>query len=174
MSHQVFLGLGTNLGQRQHNLEQAIAGLDEVVNVTAVSPIYETEPWGLVEQPAFLNACLSGKTEHSPQNLLSFIKNLETEMGREATQKWGPRLIDIDILLYENTVLQMNGLTIPHPHLHERAFVLAPLADIAPEVEHPVLGQTIGELRTAVNLSTVHRLPNPLFFSSKIEPLLNK
>jgi 2-amino-4-hydroxy-6-hydroxymethyldihydropteridine diphosphokinase len=170
MDHQLFLGLGSNLGQRQHNLEQAIAGLSKVMKVTAVSPIYEAEPWGLLEQPTFLNACLSGETEHSPQNLLIFIKNLEIEMGRRAAPKWGPRLIDIDILLYENIVLQMNGLTIPHPHLHERAFVLAPLADIAPEVKHPVLGQTIGELRTAVNLSTIHRLPNPLFFSAKIEP----
>jgi 2-amino-4-hydroxy-6-hydroxymethyldihydropteridine diphosphokinase len=171
---QVFLGLGTNLGERPHNLEQAIAGLSEVVNVTAVSPVYETEPWGLPDQPTFLNACLSGETELPPQNLLTFIKNLETEMGRTNTTKWGPRLIDIDILLYNNTVLEMNGLTIPHPHLHERAFVLAPLADIAADVMHPVLRQTIGALVTAVNLSTVHRLPNALFFSPKSEPPLKK
>ncbi len=160
--HQVFLGLGTNIGQRRHNLERAVAGLAENLVVTAVSPIYETDPWGVTNQPAFLNACLSGQTELSPSRLLAFVKNLEKEMGRGHSEKWGPRLIDIDILLFADVVLQTDKLTVPHPLLHERAFVLAPLADIAANVAHPLLGQTIGELVTAVDQATVHRLSEPL------------
>ncbi|MCP4358915.1 MAG: 2-amino-4-hydroxy-6-hydroxymethyldihydropteridine diphosphokinase [Chloroflexi bacterium] len=159
---QIFLGLGTNLGQRRHNLAQAVVGLQDCVVVSAVSPLYETEPWGVTDQPAFLNLCLSAYTHHSPQKLLICIKNLEQEMGRQPTHKWGPRLIDIDILLYEDVVLQTNDLTIPHPCLPDRAFVLCPLADIAADVLHPALGQTIEELATAVNSTTVHRLEEPL------------
>lgn len=159
MGHQVFLGLGTNLGERQHNLEQAVAGLQEVMQITAVSPLYETAPWGLVDQPDFYNACLSGITTYSPQALLAFTKQLEQEIGRTPTVRWGPRLIDIDILLIDDLVLQEGGLTIPHPSIPERAFVLIPLADIAPHFVHPLLGQTIGELATAVDPTGVHRLP---------------
>jgi 2-amino-4-hydroxy-6-hydroxymethyldihydropteridine diphosphokinase len=162
MAHQVFLGLGTNVGERRHNLEQAIAGLQEVMQITAVSLLYETTAWGLVDQPDFYNACLSGITSHSPQALLAFTKQLEKEIGRTPTVRWGPRLIDIDILLIDDLVLESGGLTIPHPGLPERAFVLIPLADIAPDVRHPQLGQTIGELATAVNPTGVHRLPEKL------------
>jgi 2-amino-4-hydroxy-6-hydroxymethyldihydropteridine diphosphokinase len=174
MKHQVYLSLGTNLGQRRRNLEQAIAGLQEVVLVTAVSPVYETAPWGVTDQPDFYNACLAGYTDSSPQELLLFTKQLEQEIGRTPTSKWGPRLIDIDILLIDDLVMQAGGLTIPHPGLPERAFVLIPLADIAPDVMHPGLSQTIGELATAVSPVGVHRLPETLFFSPKIEQPLKK
>ncbi len=162
MMHQVYLGLGTNLGQRQHNLEQAVASLREVVRVTAVSAMYETTPWGYQHQAAFLNACLSGQTELSPQKLLQFSKNLEITMGRTPTVRWGPRLIDIDLLLYDEVVMQTAALTLPHPHLHERAFVLIPLAEIAADVVHPEVGQTIGALAAAMDSSGMHRLPVPL------------
>ena len=161
--HLVFLGLGTNMGQREHHLEQAVAGLSPVMRVTAVSPIYETAPWGLEDQPAFLNLCLAGKTSLSPQKLLSTIQNLEEKLGRTPTVKWGPRLIDIDILLYEDFILQTDHLTIPHPLMTERAFVLVPLADIAPQVIHPVRNQTIRELATAVDATSVTRLPQQRF-----------
>lgn len=160
--NQVFLSLGSNLGQRRRNLEQAIAGLADCLLITAVSPVYETEPWGVVEQPSFLNACLSGQTDSPLSELLSFVKNVEKEMGRAQAAKWGPRLIDIDILLVDDLVYQANGLTIPHPFMHERAFVLAPLADIAARVRHPLLGQMVGEMLTAVDTTTVKRLPEPL------------
>lgn len=162
MRHQVYLGLGTNLGQRRHNLERAVAGLQEIVWITAVSPIYETAPWGVADQPDFYNACLAGETDYSPVEFLTFIKNLEMEMGRVPNIPWGPRLIDIDILLFDDLVLQMGTLTIPHPHLPDRAFVLVPLADIAPDVVHPELDLTIRELATAVSPDGVRRLPEPL------------
>lgn len=160
--NQVYLGLGTNMGQRWHNLEEAVAKLSQMMVVTAVSPVYETEPWGPVTQSSFLNLCLAGQTTRTPQVLLATIKQLEEEMGRTVSQKWGPRLIDIDILLYTNMVVQTDKLTIPHPYLHERAFVLFPLADIAPDVVHPGLGQTIAELCTAVSPQGVKRLADSL------------
>ncbi|HRQ41255.1 MAG TPA: 2-amino-4-hydroxy-6-hydroxymethyldihydropteridine diphosphokinase [Chloroflexota bacterium] len=160
--------MGTNLGQRRHNLERAIVGLQDVVWITAVSPIYETAPWGLTEQPAFYNACLAGKTNYPPLELLAFIKNLETEMGRTPTIQWGPRLIDIDILLIDDLVMQLGSLTVPHPHLPDRAFVLIPLADIAPDVVHPELDLTIQELATAVSPVGVHRLPEPLAIDTAV------
>ena len=168
MRHQVFLGLGTNLGQRQQNLDQAVAGLQKLMQVTAVSPLYETAPWGLVDQPDFYNACLRGFTTYSPYALLAAIKQLEKEIGRTPTARWGPRLIDVDILMIDDLVLQSGGLSIPHPSIPERAFVLIPLADIAPDVMHPELGQTIGELATAVDPTGVHRLSQTLAVNSAL------
>ena len=157
--HTVYLGIGTNLGDRMNNLQQAISNLSQVMTVTAVSPIYETEPWGVKEQPAFLNMCVSGTTVLNPNTLLNFVKNLETEIGREKTSKWGPRVIDIDILLYNEEIVESNHLVIPHPFMAERAFVLGPLADIAPDAIHPGLNKTIAELNTAVDHSTLQQIP---------------
>jgi 2-amino-4-hydroxy-6-hydroxymethyldihydropteridine diphosphokinase len=156
---QVLLGLGTNLGQRHVNLQQAVTGLRERVIVTAVSPIYESEPWGITDQPRFLNLCLQGSTRLPPQPLLQFIKQLERRLGRQTTTKWGPRLIDIDILFYDDLILHTDKLIIPHPHIAERAFVLVPLADIAAGFVHPVTGKTIAEMATAVDHSTLYQLP---------------
>lgn len=169
MRHQVYLGLGTNVGNRQHNLQQAVAGLQPVLAVTAVSPIYETEPWGVTDQAPFYNACLGGHTSLTPPDLLTFIKDLEKTMGRSPAKKWGPRLIDVDILLFGDEVLSLPGLTVPHPYLQERAFVLVPLAAIAADVVHPVLGQTMGALATAVDDSTVRRLAEPLLLPKRRE-----
>lgn len=162
--HQVYLGLGTNIGQRRHNLQQAMAALAAAVTVTAVSAVYETAPWGVTEQPAFLNLCLSGWTHLEARELLQFVKQCEKQVGRQKTYKWGPRLIDIDILLLDDLVIQTEELTIPHPFLAERPFVLIPLADIAPDVRHPLLKQTMGELATAVAGSGVSRLAKPIRF----------
>jgi 2-amino-4-hydroxy-6-hydroxymethyldihydropteridine diphosphokinase len=154
----VYLSLGTNLGQRRQNLERAVAGLGEVMAITAVSPIYQTPPWGLTDQPDFLNLCLEATTTLTPPDLLHFTRQLEKELGREKTVRWGPRLIDIDILFYDDLILRSEELTIPHPRMAERAFVLVPLADIAPDLVHPETGQTVAEMVTAVDTAGLVRI----------------
>jgi 2-amino-4-hydroxy-6-hydroxymethyldihydropteridine diphosphokinase len=151
----VYLGLGTNVGQRRQNLERAVAGLGEVMEITAVSPIYQTPPWGLTDQPDFLNLCLQAATSLSPFDLLHFTQELEKELGREKTVRWGPRLIDIDILFYDDEISHSEELTIPHPQIAQRAFVLVPLADIAPDLVHPQTGQTVREMVAQVDTSGV-------------------
>jgi len=149
--HTIYLGLGTNIGDRAANLQAAITGLAKNLLVTALSPIYETAPWGITNQPDFLNMCLTVETDLSPNELLALLKNLEKEIGRVPGERWGPRLIDIDLLFYANQVIKTEKLAIPHPQLPERAFVLRPLADIAPDFVHPVLGETIAALAAKVD-----------------------
>lgn len=161
--HTVYLGLGTNLGDRVANLERALLGLRDVWEETAVSPIYETEPWGDLDQPTFLNLCAAGQTQLSPQALLRFIKQLEVEIGRTPTRRWGPRLIDIDILFYDDLILESELLVIPHKHLAERPFVLVPLAAIAPNLLHPQLAQTISTLRDKLDDKSIHEYHVGLF-----------
>ncbi len=154
----VYLSLGSNLGDRKANLRNAIAQLGELGKVQAVSSFYETEPVGLVPQPWFLNCAVKLDTEKMPRQLISAVLGLEQGMGRQRKQKNGPRIIDIDILLFGTSVIETAGLTVPHPRLHERRFVLEPLAEIAPVVRHPVLKRTIRELRDALTPGqTVHR-----------------
>ena len=160
---RVLLGLGTNMGDRRRNLQEAVARLRTAMTVTAVSPVYETAPWGDTEQPDFFNICLAAETTQAPLELLQFLKQTETELGREKSRRWGPRLIDIDILAYENQVIQEKNLMIPHPHIAERTFVLAPLADIAPEWVHPLTGRSVTQMLTAVYRTDIHLLPEPLF-----------
>jgi len=155
MSHSVYLALGTNLGSRENNLRTAINGISPEVCVINRSPIYETPPWGYTEQPYFLNQVISGKTNLSPQTLLSRLKELEMKMGRLTGIRYGPRIIDIDILFYDDQILKVTGLEIPHPRVHERAFVLVPLLDIAPGLLHPILGKTISELIKQVDTSGI-------------------
>jgi 2-amino-4-hydroxy-6-hydroxymethyldihydropteridine diphosphokinase len=161
----LYLSLGTNLGDRRANLSRALEGLEGtgMMTITAVSPIYETRPWGPIqEQPNFYNLCLAGTTPHPPLDFLSASKALEEAIGRVDNTRWGPRLIDIDLLLYDELQLTTPRLTLPHPQLHQRAFVLAPLADIAPELHHPTTGQTIQTLLNALppaEVATVHLLP---------------
>jgi 2-amino-4-hydroxy-6-hydroxymethyldihydropteridine diphosphokinase len=155
--HTVHLALGTNLGNRYANLMAAIAALPPAVQVLAQSPVYETPPWGLTGQPAFLNMVLKGETQLEPPALLVHLKNLETRLGRQPAVRWGPRLIDLDILFYAGLILDGPGLTIPHPHLHERAFVLVPLADLEPELVHPVLDKSIRQLLAGLDTTGVKR-----------------
>lgn len=154
-THTVYLGLGANLGDRQNNLVQALQLLRSQLDIEQVSACYETRPVGYVEQPNFINIACRATTELSPRDLLRFAKQVEQRMGRLATFRYGPRLIDIDILLYDDLILDTPGLTIPHARMAERAFVLTPLAEIAPTVRHPVLGQTAAELLAQVDRSGV-------------------
>jgi 2-amino-4-hydroxy-6-hydroxymethyldihydropteridine diphosphokinase len=147
----IYLALGSNLGDRFANLQAAIAALPPALLLLARSPVYETPPWGLTDQPAFLNMVLKGQTLLAPADLLDHLKHLETSLGRLPTLRWGPRRIDIDILFYDHLILATPALTIPHPHLHERAFVLVPLADLEPDLVHPVLGVPINQLCSAVD-----------------------
>lgn len=154
--NRVYLGLGTNLGQREQNIRQAVAGLAHFCQLTAVSSLYETLPWGVTQQPAFLNLCAAATTELSPHTLLARLKQLEMALGRQITYRWGPRFIDIDILFYNDLVMADDRLTLPHPRLAERAFVLVPLAEIAADLRHPQTGKTVAEMETAVDCSSVN------------------
>ena len=153
MTHTVYLSLGSNLENRAANLKEAIASLPPQMTVKKKSNIYETPPWGYTEQDNFLNQVVKVTTYLEPEPLIKHIKRLEVALGRKSTFRYGPRLIDIDILFYDELVLDTPSLVIPHPHLHERGFVLQPMMDIAPDLMHPVQMKTIRELN-AINCTT--------------------
>lgn len=145
----VYLGLGTNIGNRRGNLVKAAALLAERVgDILALSGFMETEPWGFESENLFLNAAIKMETPLTPDELLSATQAIEREMGREKKSDgtYHDRVIDIDILLYDNRVIEQPGLIVPHPLMQERLFVMAPLAEIAPFERHPLLGQTFMEL----------------------------
>lgn len=149
--HIVYLALGSNLGERRAHLREALNRLSPEVHIHKVSSVYETTPVGYQDQPDFLNIACQGETQLSPQALLHYVKTIESAIGRQTTFRNGPRVIDIDILLYDQLCIQENDLIIPHPRMAERAFVLAPLAEIASEVIEPTHYQTIRELLRKVS-----------------------
>ncbi len=160
-THTVYLALGANIGDRRGNLAAALQRLREVMEIEIISSIYETDPVGYIDQPRFLNIVCRGKTWLQAENLLKYAKEIEFAIGRRPSFRNGPRPIDIDILLYDDLKLQQEHLTIPHPRMRERAFVLAPLSEIAPEVIDPVSGKTAQELLAGVSQEGVTRLaPN--------------
>jgi 2-amino-4-hydroxy-6-hydroxymethyldihydropteridine diphosphokinase len=167
-THSVYLALGSNLGERRGNLATALQRLCEVLDIETVSSIYETEPVGYLDQPRFLNMACYGKTGHSAQELLKYTQEIEIALGRQPTLRNGPRPIDIDILIYDNLHIQQEDLTLPHPRMAERAFVLAPLSEIAPDVVDPASGKTAQELLHAISQDGVVKLTSVLHYFLKI------
>lgn len=143
---RVFLGVGTNLGDRRANLAAAQIAVSEFVIIQKTSRVYETAPWGMTDQPDFLNQAWEVTTVLPPLELLRRLKAVETVLGRKPSVRFGPRLIDIDILLYSNLMFRSADLVIPHPRISERAFVLAPLADLEPDMVIPGMKHTVAQL----------------------------
>ncbi len=149
----VFIGLGSNVGNRQDNLKKSIEHLrkNSDIAIIAVSLQYDTEAFGYKEQPRFLNAVMKITTTLDPYALLNELKKTERLMGRKNGKRWGPRIIDLDILFYSNQVIECKELTIPHPNLHMRWFVLKPMSDIEPDFEHPIFQKTMRQLLEELN-----------------------
>ncbi len=142
-----YIGIGSNLGSREENCGKAISLLEaNNIKITKRSSMIETEPWGIEDQPKFINMAVEIETALSPEELLKLLKKIETVIGREPTVRWGPRIIDLDILLYDDLILKTPELEIPHPQISERGFVLKPLAEIAPDKIHPALQESIKAL----------------------------
>ena len=142
----IYIGIGSNLGDRRKNMERALELMAEKVALQQVSSVYETEPVGYKQQPLFLNLVCKADTELDPQELLEYLKEIELGMGRKASFPNAPRIIDLDILFYDDIVVENDELTVPHPRLTERAFVLVPLEEIARELIHPIEKKTIKQL----------------------------
>ena len=158
----VYIAAGTNLGDRLANLLNALEALPPAVMPLATSPVYETAPWGVLDQPVFLNMVFSASTRLSPRELLVYLKDTEALLGRQPGLRYGPRLIDLDILFYGTLILESPTLEIPHPRLGERIFVLRPLADLAPDLCHPQSGQTMRELLANLPPEKISRHAPPL------------
>ena len=158
MASPIFLALGSNLEDRAANLQAARDALAPKIRVVRESPLYITPPWGYTDQPDFLNQVIEIETILHPIPLLHRLKEIEAEMGRETTFRNGPRLIDLDILFYGQEIVEGELLQIPHPRLQERAFVLIPLNDLAPDFIHPVLQESVSEMLAKVNTNGVKPL----------------
>jgi len=142
------IGLGSNIGNLKQNLKNAISNITSTCDITLLSQsnLYTTKAWGYTDQPDFLNAVIKIETNYQPLDLLHVLQNIETQMGRVRNSKWGPRIIDIDILFCDDLIFQTSELTIPHPYAHERDFVLKPMCDIDPDYIHPILKKTMTKL----------------------------
>ncbi len=156
--HSVFIGLGTNLGNRRENLEQALAALGGILRIEKRSSVYETEPVGCAAQDWFLNMVVQGTVEAAPRALLEHLQAIEQRMGRQRSIMHGPRIIDLDLLFFDDLVLADAGLTLPHPEIQNRGFVLVPLNEIAPDLVHPLLRRNIHSLLHTLNNAKQVRL----------------
>jgi 2-amino-4-hydroxy-6-hydroxymethyldihydropteridine diphosphokinase len=156
---RAYVGLGSNLGDRAAYLLLGLSALSRLpkTHLLRLSPVYETDPVG-PPQPPYLNMVAELETELSPKGLLAEMLRIEKALGRERRERWGPRTLDLDLLLYGDLVLEEAGLSVPHPRLHERAFVLVPLLDLLPEGRHPLLGQSFAELLASLDASSVRPL----------------
>ena len=157
---KVFLGIGGNLGDRRATMRSAVELIRAVTSDVRVSSLYETAAWGVTDQPSFLNAVVRGQTELPPLDLLDAMQSIENKLGRVRTQHWGPRAIDIDILLYGSDVIDVPRLTVPHPYMSQRGFVLRPLADLAAGLTLPD-GSLVGELLTTINQDDLRQIEGP-------------
>ncbi|PQJ09026.1 2-amino-4-hydroxy-6-hydroxymethyldihydropteridine diphosphokinase [Flavipsychrobacter stenotrophus] len=145
--HTTYLSLGSNIGDRQALMTQALAMLEVTAGrVVKQSALYATKAWGITDQPDFLNMCAAIETDLSAQELLATILQTERNLGRERKIKWGERTIDIDILFYDDAIINEHDLIVPHPYIQDRRFILVPMAEIAPDLVHPVLNKTINRL----------------------------
>jgi 2-amino-4-hydroxy-6-hydroxymethyldihydropteridine diphosphokinase len=155
--HTVYLALGSNLGDRFANLKQAIDSLTPQLEVKAKSSVYETPPWGFEDQPKFLNQVVKAKTYLDPEPLLKHLKRLEVALGRQASFPNGPRLIDMDILFYDDLILTTSSLVIPHPRLQERGFVLLPLMELSPDLVHPLFKKSVREMAAQCDVGGIKK-----------------
>lgn len=156
----VFLGLGGNMGDRREMMRSAVAGIRRVLDDVAVSSLYESAAWGVTEQPAFLNAVARGRASLEPVELLDAMQAIEHDLGRVRERHWGPRVIDIDILLFGSEVIDEPRLQVPHPYMSQRGFVLRPLADLAAGLTLPD-GSLVGELLTTIDQNDLRRIEGP-------------
>ncbi len=156
----VFLGLGGNLGDRRALMREAVGQLRTMLVEVRVSALYESAAWGVTDQPAFLNAVARGRTTLAPLELLDATQSIESTLGRVRAERWGPRLIDIDVLLYGREVIEQPRLIVPHPYLHQRRFVLRPLADLAAGLTLPD-GSLVGELLTTIAQDDLRQIDGP-------------
>ncbi|MBC7322440.1 MAG: 2-amino-4-hydroxy-6-hydroxymethyldihydropteridine diphosphokinase [Acetomicrobium sp.] len=157
----VGIGLGSNMGDRLNNLRTAVQLLKNAgFIVKKQSDVFETPPFGVKEQPYFLNACLLAESDMEPKKILRLLKSIELKMGRKRRMRWGPREIDLDILFMDNLIYRDDELAIPHPRLQERPFIIVPLFQICPKWKHPLLGVTVEDLYRSVNISEIVKITN--------------
>lgn len=147
----VYIGIGSNLNSREENCIRSVRLLRDCgLTIIKESSLYKTEAWGVTDQPYFINMAVKAETSMEPDELLGALKAIEQQMGRKDAGKWGPRIIDLDILLYAGLIIRTPELCIPHPLMHQREFVLRPLSEIAPDILHPLLKKTISALLSEI------------------------
>lgn len=166
MSHRIYIALGTNIGDRRKNLQTAIKQLPASIKVLRTSSVYETPPWGYTDQRSFYNMVLEAETSLQPKALLASLKDIEARMGREASFRNAPRVIDLDILFIDDKVLQSGSLSIPHPRMAGRGFVLVPLTELAPDLIHPKFGISVAEMLAQADTEGIKKLDLSLETSS--------
>lgn len=154
-AHIAYVALGSNLGQPKHNCQQAVELLgDDDTQVAVCSSLYRTEPVGYTGQPHFINVAAKLNTYLTPHKLFNQLKAIENRLGKDIKQRWGPRTIDLDLLLYDNLIIDDNDLQVPHPRMHTRSFVMLPMVELAPKLIHPVLAQSMQKLYEQIKQPT--------------------